>query len=151
MCKSILGFRITMRCMKGWLWLLSHGDGDDEDGSRSLQHLSCGGDESLLQVFPLKPFRRWGFCELWFLCMFNIWSNHTRWKVLDKEDPTPHHTEGRYGRVLLYQWLLKLHTPCIWKFFLWLDPQMLKEICPRGNNNIVIIIFLIHDNVYIPC
>jgi hypothetical protein len=27
----------------------------------------------------------------------------------------------------------------------------LKEICPRGNNNIVIIIFLIHDNVYIPC
>jgi hypothetical protein len=28
---------------------------------------------------------------------------------------------------------------------------LLKEICPRGNNNIVIIIFLIHDNVYIPC
>jgi hypothetical protein len=27
----------------------------------------------------------------------------------------------------------------------------LKEICPRGNNNIVIIIFLVHDNVYIPC
>jgi hypothetical protein len=26
-----------------------------------------------------------------------------------------------------------------------------KEICPRGNNNIVIIIFLVHDNVYIPC
>jgi hypothetical protein len=26
----------------------------------------------------------------------------------------------------------------------------MKEICPRGNNNIVIIIFLIHDNVYIP-
>jgi hypothetical protein len=26
-----------------------------------------------------------------------------------------------------------------------------KEICPRGNNNIVIIIFLGHDNVYIPC
>jgi hypothetical protein len=25
-----------------------------------------------------------------------------------------------------------------------------KEICPRGNNNIIII-FLIHDNVYIPC
>jgi hypothetical protein len=28
---------------------------------------------------------------------------------------------------------------------------MLKEICPRGNNNIVFIIFLVHDNVYIPC
>jgi hypothetical protein len=27
----------------------------------------------------------------------------------------------------------------------------MKEICPRGNNNIVIIIFLVHDNVYIPC
>jgi hypothetical protein len=26
-----------------------------------------------------------------------------------------------------------------------------KEICPRGNNNIVIIIFLVHDNVYTPC
>jgi hypothetical protein len=25
----------------------------------------------------------------------------------------------------------------------------MKEICPRGNNNIVIIVFLIHDNVYI--
>jgi hypothetical protein len=30
-------------------------------------------------------------------------------------------------------------------------PPSLKEICPRGNNNIVIIIFLVHDNVYIPC
>jgi hypothetical protein len=29
--------------------------------------------------------------------------------------------------------------------------QLVKEICPRGNNNIVIIIFLVHDNVYIPC
>jgi hypothetical protein len=28
---------------------------------------------------------------------------------------------------------------------------LLKEICPRGNNNIVIIIFLVHDNVYTPC
>jgi hypothetical protein len=28
-------------------------------------------------------------------------------------------------------------------------PWALKEICPRGNN-IVIIIFLVHDNVYIP-
>jgi hypothetical protein len=28
---------------------------------------------------------------------------------------------------------------------------LMKEICPRGNNNIVIIIFLVHDNVYIPC
>jgi hypothetical protein len=28
---------------------------------------------------------------------------------------------------------------------------VLKEICPRGNNNIVIIIFLVHDNVYTPC
>jgi hypothetical protein len=27
----------------------------------------------------------------------------------------------------------------------------LKEICLRGNNNIVIIIFLVHDNIYIPC
>jgi hypothetical protein len=27
----------------------------------------------------------------------------------------------------------------------------MKEICLRGNNNIVIIIFLVHDNVYIPC
>jgi hypothetical protein len=27
----------------------------------------------------------------------------------------------------------------------------LKEICPRGNNNIVIIIFLVHDNVCTPC
>jgi AAA15 family ATPase/GTPase len=29
--------------------------------------------------------------------------------------------------------------------------SFLKEICPRGNNNIVIIIFLVHDNVYTPC
>jgi hypothetical protein len=29
--------------------------------------------------------------------------------------------------------------------------ERLKEICPRGNNNIVIIIFLVHDNAYIPC
>jgi hypothetical protein len=29
--------------------------------------------------------------------------------------------------------------------------SILKEICPRGNNNIVIIIFLVHDNVYTPC
>jgi hypothetical protein len=29
--------------------------------------------------------------------------------------------------------------------------KVMKEICPRGNNNIVIIIFLVHDNVYIPC
>jgi hypothetical protein len=28
---------------------------------------------------------------------------------------------------------------------------IVKEICPRGNNNIVIIIFLVHDNVYTPC
>jgi hypothetical protein len=28
---------------------------------------------------------------------------------------------------------------------------VVKEICPRGNNNIVIIIFLVHDNVYTPC
>jgi hypothetical protein len=27
----------------------------------------------------------------------------------------------------------------------------LKEICPRGNNIIIIIIFLVHDNVYITC
>jgi hypothetical protein len=27
----------------------------------------------------------------------------------------------------------------------------LKEICPRGKNNIVIIIFLVYDNVYTPC
>jgi hypothetical protein len=29
--------------------------------------------------------------------------------------------------------------------------DMMKKICPRGNNNIVIIIFLVHDNFYIPC
>jgi hypothetical protein len=29
--------------------------------------------------------------------------------------------------------------------------KYLKEICPRGNNNIVIIILLVHDNVYTPC
>jgi hypothetical protein len=29
--------------------------------------------------------------------------------------------------------------------------KKLKEICPRGNNNIVIIIFLVHDNLYTPC
>jgi hypothetical protein len=29
--------------------------------------------------------------------------------------------------------------------------MLVKEICPRGNNNIVIIIFLVHDNIYIPC
>jgi hypothetical protein len=29
--------------------------------------------------------------------------------------------------------------------------EEVKEICPRGNNNIVIIIFLVHDNVYTPC
>jgi hypothetical protein len=33
----------------------------------------------------------------------------------------------------------------------YLNWSELKEICPRGNNNIVIIIFLVHDNVYIPC
>jgi hypothetical protein len=31
-----------------------------------------------------------------------------------------------------------------------LSLKKLKEICPRGNNNIVIIIFLVYDNVYIP-
>jgi hypothetical protein len=31
-----------------------------------------------------------------------------------------------------------------------ISSRNLKEICPRGNNNIVIIIFLVHDNVYIP-
>jgi hypothetical protein len=25
------------------------------------------------------------------------------------------------------------------------------ELCPRGNNKDVIIIILVHDNVYIPC
>jgi hypothetical protein len=25
------------------------------------------------------------------------------------------------------------------------------ELCPRGNNKGVIIIILVHDNVYIPC
>jgi hypothetical protein len=28
------------------------------------------------------------------------------------------------------------------------ENTLVKEICPRGNNNIVIIIFLVHDNVY---
>jgi mannosylglycoprotein endo-beta-mannosidase len=32
-----------------------------------------------------------------------------------------------------------------------LDMANMKEICPRGNNNIVIIIFLVHGNVYTPC
>jgi hypothetical protein len=32
-----------------------------------------------------------------------------------------------------------------------LKKNAVKEICPRGNNNIVIIIFLVHDNVYTPC
>jgi hypothetical protein len=27
----------------------------------------------------------------------------------------------------------------------------LLELCPRGNNKDVIIIILVHDNVYIPC
>jgi hypothetical protein len=29
--------------------------------------------------------------------------------------------------------------------------KVVKEICPRGNNNIIIIIFLVHDNVYTLC
>jgi hypothetical protein len=33
----------------------------------------------------------------------------------------------------------------------WVRSNQLKEICPRDNNNIVIIIFLVHDNVYILC
>jgi hypothetical protein len=30
-------------------------------------------------------------------------------------------------------------------------PSKLLELCPRGNNKDVIIIILVHDNVYIPC
>jgi hypothetical protein len=35
----------------------------------------------------------------------------------------------------------------------WLDdiPVDLLELCPRGNNKDVIIIILVHDNIYIPC
>jgi hypothetical protein len=29
--------------------------------------------------------------------------------------------------------------------------HLLLELCPRGNNKDVIIIILVHDNVYIPC
>jgi hypothetical protein len=29
--------------------------------------------------------------------------------------------------------------------------ELLLELCPRGNNKDVIIIILVHDNVYIPC
>jgi hypothetical protein len=29
--------------------------------------------------------------------------------------------------------------------------RCLLELCPRGNNKVVIIIILVHDNVYIPC
>jgi hypothetical protein len=29
--------------------------------------------------------------------------------------------------------------------------KKLLELCPRGNNKDVIIIILVHDNVYIPC
>jgi hypothetical protein len=29
--------------------------------------------------------------------------------------------------------------------------KYLLELCPRGNNKDVIIIILVHDNVYIPC
>jgi hypothetical protein len=28
---------------------------------------------------------------------------------------------------------------------------LVLELCPRGNNKDVIIIILVHDNVYIPC
>jgi hypothetical protein len=28
---------------------------------------------------------------------------------------------------------------------------VLLELCPRGNNKDVIIIILVHDNIYIPC
>jgi hypothetical protein len=31
------------------------------------------------------------------------------------------------------------------------DEVALLELCPRGNNKDVIIIILVHDNVYIPC
>jgi hypothetical protein len=30
-------------------------------------------------------------------------------------------------------------------------PIFMLELCPRGNNKDVIIIILVHDNVYIPC
>jgi hypothetical protein len=29
--------------------------------------------------------------------------------------------------------------------------RSLLELCPRGNNKDVIIIIIVHDNVYIPC
>jgi hypothetical protein len=29
--------------------------------------------------------------------------------------------------------------------------EEMLELCPRGNNKDVIIIILVHDNVYIPC
>jgi hypothetical protein len=32
-----------------------------------------------------------------------------------------------------------------------LERDILLELCPRGNNKNVIIIILVHDNVYIPC
>jgi hypothetical protein len=31
------------------------------------------------------------------------------------------------------------------------EDSSLLELCPRGNNKDVIIIILVHDNVYIPC
>jgi hypothetical protein len=32
-----------------------------------------------------------------------------------------------------------------------IEKKKLLELCPRGNNKDVIIIILVHDNVYIPC
>jgi hypothetical protein len=31
------------------------------------------------------------------------------------------------------------------------NPYVLLELCPIGNNRDIIIIILVHDNVYVPC
>jgi hypothetical protein len=46
---------------------------------------------------------------------------------------------------------IKILRKSLWLSLLLVMKLLLNEICPRGNNNIVIIIFLVHDNVYIPC
>jgi hypothetical protein len=59
---------------------------------------------------------------------------------------------GYYRRFIKHYGALALPLTqllCNGEMFIW-GPD-LKEICPRGNNNIIIIIFLVHDNFYIPC
>jgi hypothetical protein len=56
--------------------------------------------------------------------------------------PSTKNTSGKIVSKISNSW--ELNVP-------YLATLCLLELCPRGNNKDVIIIILVHDNVYIPC